>query len=378
MKIAIISHTEHYRDSSGKIRGWGPTIKEINKLAVVSNSIVHIAPFHNGNAPDSSLSYSAKNINYLPLRPSGGKGLLKLSIFLTAPYNLYMIYKALKSVDFIQFRAPTGMGLYVLPFLRLFYNSKYWIKYAGNWKDEKMPLGNKLQKKWLQNFTSKNTKITINGFWKNERNNIIPFENPCLDQNDRKLGRNLVAAKKLKKIVEFCFVGALNNHKGVDKILEALKCLDSKDIKYIFHFVGDGPQRIDFEKTAKLLRLEIVFHGFLAKDSISNIYSRCDFIILPSKSEGFPKVIGEAMNFGCIPIVSDVSCISQYIQDGVNGFLIKPITSKEILKKINLALNLTYSERLKIKKYNFELAEKFTYDYYNNRIMNEIFKLKSK
>ena len=84
------------------------------------------------------------------------------------------------------------------------------------------------------------------------------------------------------------------------------------------------------------------------------------------------------MNFGCIPIVSDVSCISQYIQDGVNGFLIKPITSKEIIKKINLALNLTNSEILKIKKYNFELAEKFTYDYYNHRIMNEIFKLKSK
>ena len=64
-----------------------------------------------------------------------------------------------------------------------------------------------------------------------------------------------------------------------------------------------------------------------------HIYSKCDFIILPSKSEGFPKVIGEAMNYGCIPIVSDVSCISQYIQNGVNGFLIKPITSKEIYKK---------------------------------------------
>ncbi|MDG2436342.1 MAG: capsular biosynthesis protein, partial [Polaribacter sp.] len=107
-----------------------------------------------------------------------------------------MIYKALKSVDFIQFRAPTGMGLYVLPFLRLFYNSKYWVKYAGNWKDEKMPFGNKLQKKWLQNFTSKNTKITVTGFWINERNNIIPFENPCLDKNDRKLGYNLLVAKK--------------------------------------------------------------------------------------------------------------------------------------------------------------------------------------
>ena len=376
MKIAIISHTEHYLDSSGKIKGWGPTIKEINKLLQIADSVVHIAPLHSEEAPVSALSYNSNKITFIPLKTSGGKGIKKLSILITAPSNLTRISKAIKDVDFIQFRAPTGMGIYVLPFLRLFYNSKYWIKYAGNWKDEKMPFGNKLQKKWLQNFTSKNTKITVNGFWKNERNNIVPFENPCLDQNDRKLGRNILAANKLKKTVEFCFVGALNNHKGVDKILEALKCLDNKKQKYICHLVGDGPQRIEFEKTAKLLRLEIIFHGFLAKDSISNIYSRCDFIILPSRSEGFPKVIGEAMNYGCIPIVSDISCISQYIQDGVNGFLIYPITSKEVQKKINLALNLTNSERIKIKKYNFELAEKFTYNYYNNRIKNEIFQSK--
>ena len=376
MKLAIISHTEHYLSENNTIVGWGPTIKELNCLAQICDVIYHIAPLHNCKSPGSALPYISNKIIFVPIYASGGAGFKKMSILFRAPINLYKIYKTIKKVDKVQFRAPTGMGIYVLPFLRLFYNSKYWIKYAGNWKDEKMPFGNKLQKKWLQNFTSKNTKITVNGFWKNERNNIIPFENPCLDQNDRKLGRNLVAAKKLKKIVEFCFVGALNNHKGVDKILEALKNLECKDIKYIFHFVGDGPQRIDIEKTAKLLRLEIIFHGFLAKDAISNIYSRCDFIILPSKSEGFPKVIGEAMNFGCIPIVSDVSCISQYIQDGINGFLIKPITSKEILKKINLALNLTYSERLKIKKYNFELAEKFTYEYYNNRIKNEIFEIK--
>ena len=375
MKIAIISHTEHYRDSSGKIKGWGPTIKEINKLAIGTNSIVHIAPFHKGIAPKSSLSYSEKNINYLPLKPSGGRGLRKLSILLNAPYNLFVIYKALKSIDFIQFRAPTGMGIYVLPFLRLFYNSKYWIKYAENWKDEKMPFGNKLQKKWLQNFTSKNTKITVNGFWINERNNIIPFENPCLDKNDRKLGYNLLVAKKLKKTVEFCFVGALNKHKGVDKILKAINELNFKNnIK--FHFVGDGFDRFEFEKIAKYINTTIIFHGFLEKDAISSIYSKCDFIILPSKSEGFPKVIGEAMNYGCIPIVSDVSCISQYIQNGVNGFLIKPITSKEIIKNIQLAIKLNGNEKEIIKKYNYELAEKFTYEYYNHRIKNEIFEIK--
>ena len=131
----------------------------------------------------------------------------------------------------------------------------------------------------------------------------------------------------------------------------------------------------EFEKIAKYINTTIIFHGFLEKDAISSIYSKCDFIILPSKSEGFPKVIGEAMNYGCIPIVSDVSCISQYIQNGVNGFLIKPITSKEIIKNIQLAIKLKDNEKEKIKKYNFELAEKFTYEYYKHRIKNEIFEI---
>ena len=375
MKIAIISHTEHYIDSSDRIVGWGPTIKEINKLACVTNSIVHIAPLHKTTAPTSSLPYQSKKISYIPLKPSGGKGLKKLSILQNVFFNLFVIHKALKNVDFIQFRAPTGIGLYVLPFLRIFYNSKYWVKYAGNWKDKKMPLGNRLQKKWLQNFTSRHTKITVNGLWKNERNNIIPFENPCLDKKDRLLGKEILDEKKNKKIKEFCFVGALNNHKGVDKILKALTLFNERS-NILFHFVGDGPMKNSFIKFAKEIDITIVFHGFLDKNTISKIYSRCDFIVLPSKSEGFPKVVGEAMNYGCIPIVSDVSCISQYIQDGSNGFLINPITPEAIQKKIYLAKKLSSAEIIKMNKYNFELAEKFTYEYYNHRIINEIFEIK--
>ena len=375
MKLAIISHTEHYLSENNTIVGWGPTIKELNCLAQICDVIYHIAPLHNCKSPGSALPYISNKIIFVPIYASGGAGFKKMSILFRAPINLYKIYKTIKKVDKVQFRAPTGMGIYVLPFLRLFYNSKYWIKYAGNWKDEKMPFGNKLQKKWLQNFTSKNTKITVNGFWINERNNIIPFENPCLDKNDRRLGYNLLVAKKLKKTVEFCFVGALNKHKGVDKILKAINELNFKN-NITLHFVGDGSDRFEFEKTAKYINTTIIFHGFLEKDAISSIYSKCDFIILPSKSEGFPKVIGEAMNYGCIPIVSDVSCISQYIQNGVNGFLIKPITSKEIIKKIQLAIKLNGNEKEIIKKYNYELAEKFTYEYYNHRIKNEIFEIK--
>ena len=375
MKIAIISHTEHYRTADGTIVGWGPTILEINNLLNVVDSIVHIAPLHNQKAPESALSYNSDSIKFIALKESGGKGLEKLSILATAPYNLKKISAGIKDVDFVQFRAPTGMGIYVLPFLKYFNRKKYWAKYAGNWVDSGMPLGNKIQKFWLKHCVSTENKVTVNGHWKNERKNIIPFENPCLSAADRILGKEITEQKFFEEKKTFCFVGALNNHKGVSKILKALKELkkiDSESTK-TFHFVGDGPLRVDYEEMAMECDVNCVFHGFLQKQEIQKIYSKSHFIVLPSKSEGFPKVIGEAMNFGCIPIVSDVSCIGQYITDNINGFLLENLKNETIMHKLGLAIHLNQENYLKWIQNNFNLAEKFTYSYYNNRLIKEIF-----
>ena len=126
-----------------------------------------------------------------------------------------------------------------------------------------MPLGNKIQKIWLQKFTSKKTKITINGKWKNERTNIIPFENPCIDKYERKEGLISLTNKKLENFKEFCFVGSLNDHKGVDKVVKAFSVLKNKNIR--MHFVGDGIRRKEYEVMAKKTSIEIVFMVFYLK-----------------------------------------------------------------------------------------------------------------
>ena len=336
MKIAIISHTEHYKNKRDTIVGWGPTIKELNNLLEVVDEIIHLAPLHDEEAPKSATEYNSSKITFVPLKKSGGKGLKKLSILFTAPYNLYTIYKNTRKSDYIQFRAPTGMGIYVLPFLKLVSGKNHWVKYAGNWKDERMPIGNKLQKKWLQKCTSLDVKITVNGKWENERANILAFENPCLDDNDRELGKQIISEKKFENTFNFCFVGALNYHKGVDKIINAFSLIEDAKIGEL-HFVGDGPEKEVFKQQAQKLQCKTIFHGFLPKEKIYEIYAKSHFILLPSKSEGFPKVIGEAMNYGCIPIVSDVSCINQYISNKENGFLIqlkKENDLENILKSI--------------------------------------------
>ncbi|GGK51702.1 MULTISPECIES: glycosyltransferase [Flavobacteriaceae] len=369
-KLLIISHTEHYKNANGVIVGWGPTVTEINYLSQIFDKIWHAAPLHQNTAPKSSKPYVA-GIEYVPLKPSGGKGIQKMSIIRQIPYNLNQISKYAPQATIIQFRAPTGIGVYLLPWLKFINNTDYWVKYAGNWGAKALPLGNRLQRWWLKNMLSLNTKVTVNGFWASNKRNIISFENPCLTEDDRALGKQLITSKKPTKPYNYCFVGGLNNNKGVALIIDAFCKIKHSNIGTL-HIVGDGILRTQLELKATKIQTPIIFHGFLNKAAIVEIYKACHFILLPSKSEGFPKVIGEAMNFGCIPIVSNVSCIGQYIQNEKNGFLIKPLSEENIMNALQQSLSISKIDFKNYIEHNYKKAENFTFNHYLERIQKEI------
>ncbi|REE81976.1 glycosyltransferase involved in cell wall biosynthesis [Lutibacter oceani] len=369
-KLLIISHTEHYSLKNNEIVGLGSTVRELNYLATLFEEVIHLAPLHKETAPKSAIRYQ-NNVTYVPLKPSGGKGFMKLNIFLYAPHNLAIVKKYCNEATIIQFRAPTGIGLYILPYLKYFNKKPYWVKYAGNWVAKELPLGNKLQRWWLQHKISPKTTITVNGNWQNQPKNIISFENPCLDSNDRVIGAEIIAKKVLEDKINFCFIGGLNANKGIEMLVNVFSKLNANNLGTL-HIVGDGVLRNRLEVEAKKATNTIVFHGYSSKESIVEIYKKCHFIVLPSKSEGFPKVIGEAMNFGCVPIVSEVSCINQYVQNNYNGYLIKPLIEENLRNVIQQSLLLSNVDFIKYIDINYKMAEKFTFNYYLKRIQKEI------
>ena len=370
MKLAIISHTEHYQAEDGTIVGWGPTISEVNHLAADFDEIYHIAFLHTGRVPPSSLPYTSSNVIFIPLKPVGGNGIAnKLKILLSIPLVIYTVYKTLRLVDVFQLRTPTGIGVFLIPYLTLFSSKKGWYKYAGNWNQKDPPLGYRLQR-WM--LKQQKRKVTINGHWSKQPKHCYTFENPCLTFEEREKGLEVIKSKNYEQQFTFCFVGRLEDDKGVQRIIDAFGQLKEIGKVAVIHFIGNGPKINQYKTECERLNLPVIFHGFLERNKVFEIYRASQFMLLPSTaSEGFPKVIAEAMNYGCIPIVSNISSIGQYINKS-NGFIVNPCTSTQMLIILEEVLQTEPSSLKPKANIGHKDVKGFTFENYRKRIQEDI------
>ena len=372
-KLVVISHTEHYKGQDGLIKGWGSTVNEINYLADYWEEIVHVACLYKETPPSSALPYTHAAVKFMPLPPYGGKKLGdKLGILLKIPKISSQVIKSLKGATEIQLRLPTSMGVFLLPLFSFFLPRKYtlWVKYAGNWSQQAPPLSYRLQRWWLKKNAAK-CKVTINGFWPNQPKNCYSFENPCLTEEDLVSGTAIAEQKVFKGSYTFAFVGRLEEAKGVSRIVEAFKAIPLEKINKI-HFVGDGLQMDYYKEITSFLGDKVVFHGFLGKKDTHAVVAQAHFFLLPSDSEGFPKVIAEAACYGAIPVVSDVGSISHYINSS-NGFVWKinqAITFSEVLKT---AVHTPPATLQEMAQNGTAVAQLFTFNQYKNKLERLIF-----
>lgn len=346
-------------------------MRELDQLATLFDEVVHVASFHKGNPPPGFIPYVNDRIRYVPIKPSGGKSLLKkIGVVLRAPINLFILSQQVRKADWIHLRLPANLGVYVLPFLYVLGRRNVWVKYAGNWNHPNPPVSYRFQRWFLiKNFLK--SKVTINGKWPGQLVHIISFENPCFSEHDCMMADKESVNKRFDGDVTICFVGTLNPGKGVVKLIHALKKYNSIDGIAKLIVVGDGPELENARIASADLSIPTEFTGYLGYTEIRNVYRQAHIIVLPSESEGFPKVIAEAASFRCVPVVSDVSSLSQYIFHMENGFLLAETTVEAIREAIEYLL----ANRIRLKSLADEvqkISEKFTYERYCNRVTKEI------
>lgn len=117
-------------------------------------------------------------------------------------------------------------------------------------------------------------------------------------------------------------IGRLSPEKGQDVFLEACRLAAQKECKFVGVFVGEGPWEKELRARAKALGLEsrVRFAGYC--QDVAPVYAASDVIVIPSRSEGLPNVLLEAMALGTPVIATGVGGIREVIQDGTNGRLV--------------------------------------------------------
>jgi len=85
-------------------------------------------------------------------------------------------------------------------------------------------------------------------------------------------------------------------------------------------------------------------------DRVIDEIERVDCIVLPSYREGLSRVLLEAGSMAKPIITTDVTGCREVVDDGVNGYLVPIKDSSALASAMEMMINLTDRERLRMGK----------------------------
>jgi glycosyltransferase involved in cell wall biosynthesis len=119
-------------------------------------------------------------------------------------------------------------------------------------------------------------------------------------------------------------IGRLSPEKGQDVFLEACRLAAQKDCEFVGVLVGEGPWEHELRARAKAMGLESRVRFVGHRQDVASVYAASDVIVIPSRSEGLPNVLLEAMASGKPVVATRVGGIPEVLSDEINGRLIPP------------------------------------------------------
>lgn len=182
-----------------------------------------------------------------------------------------------------------------------------------------------------------------------QNTHVIPFfgtdistYNP-IRRNRKWLEPWLSVEEKDNKVL--IFLGRLGFEKRVDLLINAFAELKHKQHNYSLIIVGDGP--VDVVNQLKSLAHQIPdihFTGFLLGETKANLLASCDLFCSPSPYETFGLTVVEAMASGVPVVTVNSGAVSEYLLNGVNGYLVAPNDVKGLANGIEKALSSNNTE----------------------------------
>jgi glycosyltransferase involved in cell wall biosynthesis len=136
------------------------------------------------------------------------------------------------------------------------------------------------------------------------------------------------------------YLGRLDEAKGLSEMVESCRQLTAQGFKFNFACYGTGRDQDEFiRRMTSVLGDRFHFGGVIRGVEKVEALRSADVFLMPSRYEGLPLALLEAMACGCVPVVSDRGSIPTVVDDGRNGFLVDPGDITQIVGKLKFLLS---------------------------------------
>ena len=174
--------------------------------------------------------------------------------------------------------------------------------------------------------------------------------------------------RETKKLYDFIFVGSFFHVKGIDILFDTISKL-SKTTR--FCIVGKGAE---YEpKFAALVKegYDIQIKIDQSHEDLRGLYNQAKFLVLPSRSEGFPTVTIEAMYCGTPVITSDIPQFKEQVTPGKNGFMFASEDANELFQLLGKTIEISEERYSEMSRHASESFPELRLDIVCEKILNE-------
>ncbi len=320
--LVVVSHVVHYRHQD-RWFAFGGYAREIDIWADLFERVIIAAPVRHQAPPGDNLPFMRANITLAPQIETGGRSLTaKVCQGFMVPALLWNLARAARRGGVVHVRCPGNLGLLgavLAPAL----SRRCIAKYAGQWNGYPgEPITVRIQRAILRSRWWRNGLVTVYGNWPDQPAHVVPFFTSVMTREQVRRAGEIAARKRLVQPGHILYAGRLAHTKRVDLLLRAARSVLDRGLALRLTIIGDGPERAALERLAASLDLcgAVEFIGAIPYDQVMRWYAAAHVLVLPSShSEGWPKVIAEAMTHGLVCIGTDHGFIPKML--GGRGYI---------------------------------------------------------
>ena len=139
--------------------------------------------------------------------------------------------------------------------------------------------------------------------------------------NKDKYSPKIKSKRNDDKNINLLYVAEHSERKNHNELLLAMKKAVDKGAKLNLYLAGDGKLMEENERLSKDYGIldRVFFLGYISE--VKKVYATCDYVVSPSKIEGLPFNIMEALACGLPCVVSDIKGHRDLVKDNKNGYI---------------------------------------------------------